>query len=181
MHDHRDRSVLNPALRRARLRAPLLVGLIGLSGLGASNPGQAQTIYRHVDENGVVSFSDVQTEGSQSMTLEVREPRENAFDEQQALIEQQLTVAKALEESRLAREDARTRRIEAQAKSAPQTVYYREDDRRRYVGGRWGWGPGYPGLPGFPGHPGKPVHPIEPPPEVPPTRPVPLPPLNGGG
>ena len=133
----------------------------------------AQTVYRHVDEDGLVSFSDVATEGAESLTLEVSEPRENAFDEQQALIEQQLTVAKALEESRLAREDARTRRIEAQAKSQPQTVYYREDDRRRYVGGGWGWWGGYPG------HPGKPVHPIEPPPQKPPTRPVPLPPLNG--
>ena len=175
MHDHRDRPVLRPAL----MRAPLLIGLIGLA---AGNPGLAQTVYRHVDENGVVSFSDVHTEGSESVTLEVREPRENAFDEQQALIEQQLTVAKALEESRLAREEARTRRIEAQAKSQPKTVYYREDDRRRYVGGRWGWGwgPGFPSHPGYPGHPGKPVHPIEPPPEVPPSRPVPLPPLNGG-
>lgn len=144
-------------------------------------PGLAQTVYRHVDENGVVSFSDVATEGAESLTLAVSEPPEDALSNQQALIEQQLSVAKALEESRLAREDARTRRIEAQAKSQPQTVYYREDDRRRYVGGRWGWGyPGYPIYPGHPGYPGKPVHPIAPPPERPPTRPVPFPPLNGG-
>ena len=143
-----------------------------LALLFISMPTLAQTVYKHVDENGVVSFSDVATDGAESMTLEVRAPNENALDEQQALIEQQLTVAKALEESRLAREDARTRRIEAQAKSQPKTVYYREEDRNRYVGGRWGWG--------WPGHPGKPVHPIEPPPQVPDTRPVPLPPLKGG-
>ena len=179
MNDHSDRSVRTPAFRGALLCAPFLIGLIGITALAASQPGFAQTVYRHVDEHGVVSFSDVQTEGAESMTLAVSAPRENAFDEQQALIEQQLTVAKALEESRLAREDARTRRIEAQAKSQPKTVYYREDDRRRYVGGRWGWGWG-PGYPGHPGYPGKPVHPIEPPPAVPPSRPVPLPPLNGG-
>ena len=39
----------------------------------------AQTIYRHVDENGIVAFSDVATEGAESMTLEVIAPRENAF------------------------------------------------------------------------------------------------------
>lgn len=146
-----------------------------------SVPILAQTVYRHVDENGVVTFSDVAMEGAESMTLEVSEPPAGAFDDQQALIEQQLAVAKALEESRLAREDARTRRLEAQARSQPQTVYYREADRQRYVGGRWGWGwPGYPSHPGYPGHPGKPVHPIVPPPEAPDTRPVPLPPLKGG-
>ena len=144
-------------------------------------PAVAQTVYRHVDENGVVSFSDVATEGAETLTLEVSAPREEAFTEQQALIDQQLAVAKALEESRLAREEARIRRLEAQANTQPQTVYYREADRTRYVGGRWGWGwPGYPSHPGHPGHPGKPVHPIEPPPELPDTRPVPLPPLKGG-
>jgi hypothetical protein len=157
-----------------RISIGLSVALFGVLLLPCA--AVAQTIYRHIDENGLISFSDVATEGAESLTLEVSEPRENAFDEQQALIEQQLTVAKALEESRLAREDARTRRIEAQAKSQPQTVYHREDDRQRYVGGRWGWWGGYPG---YPGHPGKPVHPIEPPPQKPPTRPVPLPPLNG--
>ena len=112
------------------------------------------------------------------MTLEVSAPREDAFDAQQALIEQQLSVAKALEESRLAREEARLRRLEVQAKSQPEIVYYREEDRTRYVGGRWGWG--WPGYPNRPGHPGKPTHPIAPPPELPDTRPIPLLPLNGG-
>ena len=157
---------------------PCIHGVLIGALLCIATPALAQTVYRHVDENGIVSFSDVETDGAESMTLAVSTPREDAFDEQEALIEQQLTVAKALEESRLAREDARIRRLEAQAKSQPETVYYREDDRRRYVGGHWGWG--WPGYPAHPGHPGKPVHPIEPPPQVPPSRPVPLPPLNGG-
>jgi hypothetical protein len=141
----------------------------------------AQTIYRHVDENGVVSFSDVETEGSEPVEIQVPVVREDSRAEQQALIDQQLSVAKALEESRLAREDARTRRMEALAAVQPTTVYHREADRTRYVGGRWG----YWGGPGWPGHPGKPEHPIEPPveppPERPPGRPVPLLPLNGSG
>ncbi len=146
-----------------------------LALLFASTPTLAQTVYRHVDENGVVSFSDVETEGAETMTLEVSAPPENALDAQQALIEQQLTVARALEESRLAREEARIRRLEAQVRSQPQTVYYREDDRTRYVGGRWAWG-----WPGYPVRPGRPAHPIAPPPQAPETRPIPLPPLNGG-
>lgn len=163
MYEHRrHRTVI-------RLRSTLLALIL------ISTPTFAQTVYKRVDENGVVSFSDVETDGAQSMTLPVSVPNENAQHEQQTLIEQQLTVAKALEESRLAREAARTKRMEARARSQPQTVYYREEDRTRYVGGRWGWG-----WPGHPGHPGKPVHPIEPPPTVPDTRPVPLPPLKGG-
>ena len=42
-----------------------------LALLFASPPTHAQTVYRHVDENGVVSFSDVETEGAESMTLAV--------------------------------------------------------------------------------------------------------------
>ncbi len=149
--------------------------------LALAPPAGAQTVYRHVDENGVVSFSDVETEGAETVELAVPEVRETALAEQQALIDQQLSVARALEESRLAREDARTRRLEALAAAQPETVYYREADRNRWVSGGWG----YWGRPGWPGHPGKPVHPIEPPlrpqPEPPPSRPVPLPPLNGSG
>jgi hypothetical protein len=164
--------------RTARLLALIVLCLPAAAG--------AQTVYRHVDENGVISFSDVETDGAEVMDLEVATVRESAMAEQRELIDQQLAVAKALEESRLAREDARTRRLEALAAVQPKTVYYREADRTRYVDGSWGyWGrpgwPNRPGHPGYPGHPGKPVHPIEPPPDAPPSRPVPLPPLNGSG
>ena len=101
-------------------------------------PGLAQTVYRHVDENGVVSFSDVATEGAESLTLAVSEPPEDALSNQQALIEQQLSVAKALEESRLAREDARTRRIEAQESAGRNddagTRLFRALDQLRILG-----------------------------------------------
>jgi len=160
--------------RAARLMSLVIFSLPAVAG--------AQTVYRHVDENGVVSFSDVETDGAEVMDLEVAAVREGAMVEQREMIDQQLAVAKVLEESRLAREDARTRRLEALA-AQPETVYYREEDRSRHVGGSWGyWGrPGWPNRPGHPGHPGKPVHPIAPPPEFPPSRPVPLPPLNGSG
>lgn len=165
----------------ARLNDVRCILMTSLLLLAFTPLAQGETVYRHVDENGVVSFSDVHTEGDETLELDVPEVREDALAERQALIDQQLSVAKALEESRLAREDARTRRLEALAASEPKTVYYREEDRTRYVGGRWN----YWDAPGFPGHPGKPVHPIEPPieppPAKPPGRPVPFPPLNGSG
>lgn len=148
--------------------------------------GVAQTVYRNVSDSGVVSFSDVATEGAERLELSAAPVRENAQVAQQALIEQQLAVAKALEESRLARAEARTKRLQALAAVQPRTVYYREVDRTRYVGGYWGGRPphkpGYPGHPGYPSHPGHPSLPIEPPPNVrPPSRPVPFPVQNFSG
>ena len=75
----------------------------------------------------------------------------------------------------MAREEARTRRLEALAAAGPRTVYYREPERTRYVGGiysrssfhhrRWGYGPGN-GKPGHPGlRPPHPSQPIAPPPD----------------
>ncbi len=145
----------------------------------------AQEVFRTVDENGVVTFSDMETEDSERLELPPTIVRENAMAEQRAMIEQQLEVANALEASRLAREAARTERLEALAESEPRTIYYREEDR--YVNSGWGywsggsWGGSYwPGRPPGQRPPLKPVHPIEPPPEVspPPSRRVPLPPLK---
>ena len=144
-----------------------------------------QDVFRSTDEHGVVSFSDIETQGAERVTLAlVQAPdQESSIAHQQAIIDQQLAVAKSLEDSRLARLDARTRRLEALAAAQPQTVYYREPDRIWYVGGywnRWGYGPGHPGKPGYPGvHPPRPVHPIAPPPGGgsrlnPPSRKVPF-------
>lgn len=163
-------------------RIRVLTGAVAMAVLLMSGAPvvKAQTIYRSVDENGVVSFSDVETDGSRQMQVITPPVRESAQEEQRALIEQQLAVAKSLEESRLARDAARTRRLEAVAATQPKTVYYREDDQR-YLGGSWGWGwghrPGHPGYPIRPGRPPGPAHPIQPP-LRPPSRPVPFPPQN---
>ncbi len=168
----------------SRFRTLSTAAVLTMLLVAAPSMVRAQTIYRSVDENGVVSFSDVETDGAREMQVATAPVRENAQAEQRTMIEQQLAMAKSLEESRLARDAARTKRLEALAAAQPRTVYYREADRR-YVGGSWGWShrPGYPGYPGYPGHPihpGKPpgpVHPIEPP-QRPPSRPVPFPPQN---
>ena len=168
----------------SRIRTLSAAAVLTMLLVSASSMIRAQTIYRSVNENGVVSFSDGETDGARELQVTTAPVRENAREEQRALIEQQLAVARVLEESRLARDAARTKRLEALAAAQPRTVYYREADRR-YAGGNWGWDhrPGYPGYPGYPGHPihpdkpTGPVHPIEPP-QKPPSRPVPFPPQN---
>jgi hypothetical protein len=121
------------------------------------------------------------------LRIETAPVSESTLARQQQMIDQQLAVAKSLEESRLARETARTERLQALAAAQSRTLVYREPETR-YVGGvyrkRWPWVPGYPGHPGV--RPPHPVHPIEPPPESghggsrlnPPSRTVPLPPLK---
>lgn len=142
----------------------------------------SQEVFRTEDENGVVSFSDVASPGAEVLLLASTSTSEDTFARQQKIIDQQLAVAKSLEESRLAREAARTERLQALAAVQPQTVYYREPERTRYVGGfyRHHWRPGHPWKPGHPGvRPPRPVHPIEPGPGGggrlnPPSRTVPL-------
>jgi len=150
--------------------------------------GHGQEIYRSVGEDGIVSFSDVRTAEAEVIELPASPVSASAVERQQSMIEQQLSVAKALEDSRLAREEAKTKRIAALAAVQPQTVYYQAPEPRYVVGGyrrSWSgyqrksgyWKPGYgrpgAGKPGYgrpghgnPGHPGygpgKPSHPINP-------------------
>ena len=133
----------------------------------------AQEVYRSVGEDGVVTFSDQATAGAERVMLPgVSELSESARAEQQALIEQQLEVAEALETSRLAREEARTRRLEALAAASAAPVSYPEPEPYRYASGvvsyhgyagyrhRFGHGPHHPAYgkqPGvLPGHPPNP-------------------------
>jgi hypothetical protein len=140
--------------------------LVTLAGMGEVAAGE---IYRTVDENGVVGFSDVSSEGAVRMEIPETQVSEERFVRQQAVIDQQLAVARSLEESRLAREAARIRRLEALAAARPDTVIYQQPVETRYAGGvyrrHWRYWPGYgrpirPGHPGKPGHPANPVHPI---------------------
>ena len=167
-----------------KTRSRLAAAAVALS---LAAPLAAQEIFRTEDEHGVVSFSDVAAPGAEVLTFASAPVAADTFDRQQRIIDQQLAVAKALEESRLAREAARTERLRALANSRPPVVYVQE--RTRYLGGfkRYLWHPGYPGHPGKPGvRPPHPVHPIEPPGGDhrsrlnPPSRTVPLPPLKSG-
>lgn len=157
-----------------------LVVLLCLSLNAAA--GWAEEIYMTTDDNGVTSFTDFPVSGAQIIDVDpiAADPEQAATS--QALIDQQLSVANALEESRLAREKARTERLAALAASQPQTIYYPVERDIGYWGSpAYGYWPGYPGNrpgyrppgfrpPGFrppafrpPGHrPPVPEHPMEP-------------------
>ena len=137
----------------------------------------AEQVYRSVDEHGVASFTDYPVPGAQEIALDPVPANAERARASAAMIEQQLEVAKALEDSRLARRKAETEREAVRAASQPQTIYYPVE---RDTGGYWGW-PGYGYRPPHrPGHPGvrppyRPGHPgVRPPfkPVVPPNRPV---------
>ncbi len=139
--------------------------------LACAAPALGQDVYRVVDADGVASFSDFPVDGAERVHVQTTGVSSDAASASEQLIRQQLEVAKALEESRLARQEAQTRRLQALAASRPQTVYY-EVPRQTVYGGYWrpwrpghGYRPGYgyrPGnRPGYghrPGRPGKPGH-----------------------
>lgn len=169
--------------------APFLIGGILTALLALPGYASAREVFRTQDEDGVVSFSDVASPEAEVIVVTSAPVPENSIERQQRIIEQQLEVAKALEESRLAREASRIRRLEALAAARPQVIEA-PPIRRTYVGGVGYWqtypwhGPWKPGYPGW--RPPRPSLPIEPPPEGhtgggrldPPSRPVPLPPLQ---
>ena len=139
----------------------------------------AEQVYRTVDEQGVASFTDYPVPGAEEIAVDPVPANADRAKASAAMIEQQLEVAKALEDSRLARRRAETERAAVRAASQPQTIYYPVE---RNTGGYWGW-PGYgyrPRPPHRPEHPiarppYQPGHPgVRPPfkPVVPPSQPV---------
>ena len=144
----------------------------------------AQEVFKTVNEDGVASFTDFPVPGAERLDVEPIAADPAGAEASNRLIEQQLEVAKSLEESRLARHRAETERRAALAASQPQTIYYPVERDT----GFWGW-PGYgyrPGRPPWrpgvrpPYRPGYPAHPIAPghgrPPAVrPPSQSRPLP------
>jgi len=103
-----------------------------LASLGAAAQS-AQEIYVSTGEHGEVSFSDEAAPGAERVVVETSAPAEDPMAELERRIAQTLTVANALEESRLEREkaraEARARIAEARADAQPEVVY-----QDRYVG-----------------------------------------------
>jgi len=132
----------------------------------------AEEVYMSTDADGVTSFTDYPVPGAETVELEPVVVNSEQVLASQEMINQQLAVAKALEESRLAREQAETERLKALAAMQPQTIFYPVERDVVY----WPY-PGYrPGHPGYrppgprpPGYrPPRPEHPIHPrPPEDP--------------
>jgi hypothetical protein len=86
----------------------------------------SQEIYVSTGEHGETTFSDVAGPSAERVEVATSEPAENSLAELERRIQQTLTVANALEESRLAREKARAEAraaAAAQAQPEPQVVY----------------------------------------------------------
>jgi len=144
----------------------------GLAVMLAPATVAAEEIYRHVDADGVTSFSDVPVPEAERVQLNPPPPAEGGAAAAREMIELQLSVAKALEESRLAREKAEAELLEARAAARPRTVVYYPVERTVYGGGYLGgyWWPGYGPRPGRPEH--RPDRPDHRPPQFRPVHPV---------
>lgn len=141
------------------IRFIIATSLAALGGLPATaDASSSDEIYVSTGEHGEASFSDQAAPGAERVEVETTEPAEEPLAELERRIQQTLTVANALEESRLEREkaraEARARVAEARAEAQPEVIY-----QDRYVGSPYLFP--QPHRRGF--RPGKPHHPHEPP------------------
>jgi len=152
------------------IRFIIATSLAASCGLPATAGAEAsEQIYVSTGEHGEVSFSDQAAPGSERVVVETTEPAEEPLAELERRIAQTLTVANALEESRLEREqaraEARARMAEARAAAQPEVIY-----QDRYVGSpylfpqphRRGFRPGRPNGQNKPPHGTPPGGPEEP-------------------
>ena len=157
--------------RLRRIGVPLLVLL-------ACELGAAE-VYRSTGPHGEVRFSDVETPGSEAVTLETPEP---ASGDAAAWVEETLAVALALQEARLAREAAAAeRRAAIRERAATAPLPPAPVEHTSYT-------PWYPYPYRWPPHgghhPGRPDHPPWRPERPPPAPPQPPPmkaPIPGAG
>jgi hypothetical protein len=125
---------------------------VGVAVLAAAQPAPAQEIYRWVDEQGVVHFSDTAPGGASgeisTLTLDGSPPA--AYDPEQDIYNLAATGQRmqALRDEMAAQRDARRERAAAQP---PVVVQYPEQQHSGYANG---YLYGYPRPPG--GHPGRP-------------------------
>ncbi len=142
---------------------------------------QAQTVYRSVDESGVVSFSDTPPAGEQEaeeLTIDVAPPQDpDAYSQR---LEDMRETTDRMAEDRRAREKHRAELKEIAARDAPQQQSYPPDLVDQYSTS-WSTGGGYyyrPGIPPWrPGYRPKPEPPIHRPPVQ--VQPQPSHPLQG--
>lgn len=119
-------------------------------------------VFVTVGEHGEVSFSDVASPGAERRTLPPVTANDDALADLESSIRQTLDVARALEESRLAREQARAEaRAAAAPPAAPPVVYVEE----RYAPFPYVYAPHR-----FPRHPHQRPPPAEPPDSAPPPE-----------
>ena len=135
---------------------------------GAVAMGQA-TVYKSVDEHGVVTFSDTPPADADSAErVEIHAPPPSSTGEYEANLEAMRETTDRMAADRREREKHRAELRESQARAAayrnpPEPEPYRYDN---YISGYdRGWGYYQPGKPPWrPGHRPRPEHPIARPP-----------------
>ena len=126
-------------------------------------PGLATTVYKTVDENGVVSFSDTSTEaGAEVLEITVAPPR--SVENHLKNLEAMRKTTDRMADDRREREKHRAQLKEMEARSVPplQPAY---NEGATVISGGYYYPPGRP--PWRPGYRPKPEHPIV----YPPLRP----------
>jgi len=129
--------------------AALLLLLLLLPALST----RATTVYRSVDENGVVSFTDTRPQDAREVeTLEINTPPAQPDDLQQERLEAMRATTDRMAAERRAREKHRAELRQLQARSQPQVVEYAPEPPT-FVSGFWGGRHFKPGTGHRPGHP----------------------------
>jgi hypothetical protein len=139
-------------------------------------PGLATTVYRSVDENGVVSFTDVKPSGKapvETLVIDARAPQISAAEQQR--LQDMRDTTDRMAADRMAREKHRAELRQLQAQTQPQyQTGYPLDNNPRYLG----YSSGYSGYYNYPArrpwrrrHKPRPEHPIA-------GRPITRPPLR---
>ena len=147
--------------------------------LFCSLPGFAATVYKTIDSNGVVTYSDVKPRGEvvvETFEFEQTEPADSADAAQR--LQEMREITDRMAADRMAREQhrAQMRQLEAQAaeREEPEEIYYEPVPIYRggyspytYPARRPPW------RPPFPPRPPRPDHPIVQPPLTPPRSSLP--------
>lgn len=105
----------------------IVLGTALVTALTAPLLADEPEIYRSTGEHGEMVFSDVAGPGAERVVVETTQTLEDPLAELDRRIEQTLAVADSLEQSRLAREqaraDARARMAEARTAAEPEVIY----------------------------------------------------------
>lgn len=141
-----------------------------------SLPAVADTVYRTVDENGVVSFSDARPDGDgpvETMVIDIPQPQPG--EEQQERLQDMRETTDRMVADRMAREKHRAEMRKMQAETDARTAARDYPDYPQYPDSSTVYS-GYGGYYNYPrrrpryGHRPRPVHPIARPPLRPPVH-----------
>lgn len=162
--------IINRMSNKRTIKYSWLPGLALLCCL----PGLTATVYRSVDENGVVSFSDTAPAGDtpvDTLVIDARTPEVSEAEKQR--LEDMRDTTDRMAADRMAREKHRAemRQLQAQTQQQYQAPYPQTYDPG-YVGYSSGYSRSYKyprRRPWRPGHKPRPEHPIARPPLRPPV------------